>query len=463
MRNGYRREWLCLLVALGACKRTPVPSVAVTDASTEAAIRKTVAAATRPSEKTQILKLLWKWVAAQSNGDFAQYRTLYSADFQVVDRAHKRPRTVKGATWLKRQRRLFSKVQTVATRDEKAQVAGDHGEVRFFKTMDSGTYHEEGERLLVLQRGSEGWQITREEILSNKVDPSRGTGMEEMAYALVWEDDVVLVDDVSDGWIAGQPRLRDSENGVAVAKVDESTLPVSVLSWKRERLRLIDASLEECEATVTGFEAIAHSEWDMATIRGETGDSDRKTAAKVWEAKHLLVARLSDQEGPCSRPLLARPARLPRGKLYTFERVSDAMETTGTDLFNDLPDVAKLTADVKSESPDWDEPPHVFLAHAGKAGFFLSAQNLGPASCGEPGFYADALWHSPRGRAKGNWELLLEPEANKARSYEFIFDDGTGKLRFVYTGDLRMGVLVWEDGRFVLGQELEVPYLDCRC
>jgi hypothetical protein len=26
-----------------------------------------------------------------------------------------------------------------------------------------------------------------------------------------------------------------------------------------------------------------------------------------------------------------------------------------------------------------------------------------------------------------------------------------------------MGVLVWEDGRFVLGQELEVPYLDCRC
>jgi hypothetical protein len=45
-----------------------------------------------------------------------------------------------------------------------------------------------------------------------------------MAYALVWGDDVVLADDVSDGWIAGRPRLRDSESSVAVAKVDESTL-----------------------------------------------------------------------------------------------------------------------------------------------------------------------------------------------------------------------------------------------
>jgi ketosteroid isomerase-like protein len=463
MRNGCRLKCLCLLIALGACKRTPVQTVAAPSAATATATSKSVTAPTRDSEETEIRKFLWGWVAAQNNGDFARYRAQYAPEFEGVVRVGKHARKVKAAAWMKEQQRLFAKVQTVATRDEKVQATGDHGEIRFWRTVDSGTYHEESERLLVLERGADGWRITREEMLSSKVDPSRGSAMEEMAYALIWEDDVVLADNAGDDWVVGQPRLRDSESSVAVARVDESRMPASLLRWKRERLRLINASLEECEATVTGFEVIAHSEWDMGTIRAETGKSDRKTAAKVWEAKHLLVAKLGNEEGQCTRARLARPTRLPRGKLYAFEQADETVESAANDLFNGLPDVAKWTAAVKSESPEWDQPPRILLAKAGKAGFFLSAQNLGPPGCGEPGFYADAIWRSPNGHAKGKWELVRSPEEGKASSHEFIFDDGTGKLRIVYSADLRMGVLQWEDGTVTVDQELEVPYLDCRC
>jgi hypothetical protein len=364
---------------------------------------------------------------------------------------------------MKGQRRFFTKPQIVKTRDEKPQVTGEHAEIHFVRSVDSGTYYEESERLLVVHREGEGWHITREEVLSSKVDASRGSAMEEMAYALIWDGDVVLADNAGDAWVAGRPRLRDADSSVAVAKVDEKMLPASLMRWKHERLRLINAALEECTATVTGFEVIAHSELDMSNIRAETGDNDRKTTAKVWEAKHLLVATLGDEEGQCNQALLARPARLPRGKVLAFEKASDEVESVAIDLFDKLPAVAKLTAEVKVESPDWDESPKVFLAKAGKVGFFLSARNLGPAGCSEPGFYADAIWLSPNARDKTKWELVRLPEEGKASSHEMIFDDGTGKLRIVYTGDMRMGVLQWEDGKFTVDQELEVPYNDCRC
>lgn len=469
------RGYLLLLIAVSACKRAPEPA-ATTPTGTVATIQtdpKPDAGPSRsaePAEDTQLRKFLWNWVTAQNDGDFSSYRAKYAAQFEAVIRTGKRARTVKSTAWMKAQQLLFAKPQTVVTYDEKFQATGDHGEIRLVRTVDSGTYHEQSERLLAVGRDAEGWHIVREEVLSNAIDPSQGSAVDQMAYALIWDGDVVLADDVGDAWVAGRPHLREPESGVAVAKAEETALPPIVRVWKREPLRLIDAQLNECQATVIGFEIIAHSEWDMGTIRGETGDNDRKAAAKIWGgAKHFLVAKLSSQEGDCKDPLLARPARLPRGKFFGFEDASDAIGETGKKLFNSLPDVIQLTAEVRTESPDWEEDPRVSVGKAGKAGFLLSARNLGPAGCGEPGFYADALWRSPNGRAKGKWELVHGLQSGMAATHELIFDDGTGKLRVVYTGNQRMGVLVCpngEDGKdtaCTVDRELKVPYSDCTC
>jgi hypothetical protein len=176
-----------------------------------------------------------------------------------------------------------------------------------------------------------------------------------------------------------------------------------------------------------------------------------------------LIAKLGDEAGQCANPLVARPARLPAGSFHAFAEADENVTKMAQDLFNGLPSVAQQTADLKAEHPDWDEPPRVSIAHAGKAGFFLSAQNLGPAGCGEPGFYADALWRSPTGRAKGKWDLVRSPDEGRALLPVLIFADGTGALRIVYRGDLRMGVLHVEEGQLVVDRELEIPYLDCRC
>jgi hypothetical protein len=466
MRHASCRRLLCLpmvLAALAGCKRTPAQPALVPDASVPKIANKTLPAPPPPSHEAELRSFLLDWAAAQNSGDFADYQAKYSVEFQGLDHTKKRAPAVKAAAWMKEQQRLFAKPRSVTIRDEQAQATGSDGELRFIRAVDSGTYHEEGERRLLLRREVNGWRITREEVLSSKVDSSRSTGMQEMAYALVWEGDVVLADNVGDAWVVGRPRLRDSESNVAVAKVDEKSLPETLLRWKRERLRLINASLDECQATVTGFEIIAHSEWDIETIRRETANNDRKAVARVWEAKHLLVAKLGDEDGRCEDVLLARPARLPPGKLYPFEKAGDEVERVAQGLFNGLPDVAEQTAEARSQDPDWDDPPRVFLAKAGKAGYFLSAQSPGPVGCGAAGFHADGLWLSPTGRPKSKWELVRSPDRGKALSPEIVFDDGTGTLRIVYQGDLRVGVLRFEEGKLTVDRELEVPYSECRC
>jgi hypothetical protein len=135
-----------VVAAWGGCKRPPAPAVAAHDGGAVSIAGKTVADAARPSREVELRSFLWDWVATQNNGNFAGYRANYSAAFQGLDRTKKRVRVVKAAAWMQGQQRLFAKPQSVTIRDEQTQVAGEDGELRFIRAVDSGTYHEEGWR-----------------------------------------------------------------------------------------------------------------------------------------------------------------------------------------------------------------------------------------------------------------------------------------------------------------------------
>jgi hypothetical protein len=452
------------LLTPAACQKpaaVPAPATVAVDAA-----KPVVAAAPVPPAK----RVFDEWLRAQLYGDFAAYQALYADSFQAVVPSGRRARTVKRAAWMSEHKRKFGKPMTVDVSDTRLWPVGDGFEARFHETWESGTYHEETDKVMTFAQVDGAWRITKEEVSAKQVDAAKGSAMSSMAFLFVWENEPVILSDAADDGTVGRPRMRDDSADTAVKAVDEKRLQSDLRQWKHEKLVLFDEKLEECTTTVTGFEMITVSEWDMGTIESQIEGKRTKAAiaAKVWEGTHQLVARTDGLAGACERPVLARPARLPKLKLHAFEAADDKIATQAAGLLKAIPSVAARAEEAKKNSPDWDDTPRVTVASLGKAGSLVTAA-VGAEDCGGPGYDAVAIWRTEGRDGKGAWHLVRSPKEGDGGddltpllAFD-LDDDGTFEILFRDEIPNRLGLLRWRGEDYAITDVLNIPYSDCRC
>jgi hypothetical protein len=448
------------VLATVACKKHPsAPPTASVSVAADAATAPNPAAPKAPA--TAVLD---DWLGAQNRGDFAAYQSLYAEDFEASLHVAKRARAIKRSPWMAEQKRKFRKPMTVSI--SSSQVSDEGREARFSETWESGTYHEETDKIMRVALVAGAWRITKEEILAKKVDASKGAAMKSMAFLFVWEKQPVIVSEAADDCTVGKTRMSEASD-TAVRPVDENRLSDDARQWKNEKLVLVDERLRECETTVTGFEMISVAEWDRGTIEGqiEGRKSESAVAAKIWEGTHQLVARTGDLSGDCERPVLARPARLPKLRINAFEEAETKLAEKAVAQFKALPEVAKMAAKAKEDNPDWEAQPAVTVASMGKAGSLVTVRVVGEG-CGGPGYYAVAIWHTDKPDGKGAWQLVRSPGDDDQLTPLLAFDlDGDGVMEILYSDEVpnRLGLLRWNGESYFVDQTLKIPYLDCRC
>jgi ketosteroid isomerase-like protein len=446
-------------LATGSCTKKAVAPATPVPGAIDAAPPAVAAPATPPARQA-----LDEWLDAQNRGSFTAYQGLYADDFAAIMHAGNRTRTVARAPWLSEQKRRFRKPMNVTIRALDLAASNDGVQACFDEISESGSRHEETQKRVTFVRLDGGWRIAKEEVLATKVDAAKGTAMSSMAFVFVWGNAPVLMSDADDGWTVGRPRMLEGAD-VAVKAVDEKRLPREILMWKDEKLILIDERLQECEATVLGFQMMTVSEYELDNIEVKGKRTQAALAAEVWKGKHLLVARTSPTSDRCRDMVLARPARLPKLEIHPFTEAEKALAKSASTRLEALPDVVEWAARAKVEHPDWEASPTVSVANLGKAGSLISAAVSGDA-CGGVGYFAVAIWHTSGRPGKDAWHMMRPPQDGDQLEPLLAFDlDGDGTMEILFRDDepVRFGLLRWNGKDYAVSEKLEIPYDGCHC
>ena len=156
-----RSMWfLALTVSLIACggEETAAPG--------EAPASKAEAQGGNPVEQ-----VLAQWCAAQTEGDFAAYSSLYADTFQGVKRSRKRKaKTFDQKAWLKDRGKMFKKPLHVDCRAPKVTMGagGETASITFEQYWRSPTYADQGDKRIDLKNTPSGWKLIGEEMLNAK-------------------------------------------------------------------------------------------------------------------------------------------------------------------------------------------------------------------------------------------------------------------------------------------------------
>lgn len=123
--------------------------------------------------EVQVRALVDAWLAAQNDGDFAAYSSLYDRDFIGIKRAGDRMQVLSRDEWLVDRRRMFESEMKVIADNIVIDVGDEKATVRFDQTWSSGSYADFGPKQLAIVRQPSGLRIVREELLSSVVRRSK--------------------------------------------------------------------------------------------------------------------------------------------------------------------------------------------------------------------------------------------------------------------------------------------------
>jgi hypothetical protein len=135
------------------------------------------AAPVRADEATDRAKVVVDaWLAAQNGGKFADYRALYARGFRGVRRSGAVTKRLDLKGWLKDRKRMFAHPMTVSIDKVAFEPVRRGVRVRFVQSFTQGSYHDTGNKELVI----EGGRIVREEMLDSSLAGASGAVCDTM-------------------------------------------------------------------------------------------------------------------------------------------------------------------------------------------------------------------------------------------------------------------------------------------
>ena len=142
------------------------------DSENKEAVEKEEEAEEDDTDSTEVEKdaeaLLDEWLDAQNDQNFANYKTLYGAEFRGVKRVELEEKYFARAAWLVDRQGMFSKSFTVVAKDVKITKQADGAMVvRFEQKWSSANYSDVGTKELVLKVVDGELRIVREEQLNS--------------------------------------------------------------------------------------------------------------------------------------------------------------------------------------------------------------------------------------------------------------------------------------------------------
>jgi len=307
------------------------------------AVRKPTAKALAPAE---VLALVERWKAAQNQGDFAAYQTLYAQKMTGVKRVGARVFRFDRAGWLTDRQRMFKKKMEVSTDKVEVAVAGPSASARFTQTFAQKRFQDVGRKELVVVREGGELRIAREEMLSSTVVGSQAAGAAGIAGTFLMLDGEVLLEEDPGLDFKAAPALDPGDGSAsfrARAAVDRAGVPLAGKSFT-----VYGAGGATCQGTLDRVSVVSGVTPHFGTVAEWHGQaetpalSDAQIAEQVWSSgRTVLVGAVGTCDG-----LIARAGGPP---ILAFEEVRDDKLKTAV-----LASFRKLD--------EWEKTQHEFAA-----------------------------------------------------------------------------------------------------
>jgi hypothetical protein len=402
------------------------------------------AAALTPHEEARAV--LDRWLDAQNQGRFDDYRFYYEETFKGVRRSGVRTATFDRDGWMRDRKRMFEKPMTVAADNVHIFANERSARIVFTQRWSSGKYADTGPKELVLHRRPGGsYGIVREELFASD---NRKPGTLDLnafrQFAFVVDGEVVVTTKPDDGWASGPPILekrgRDSFLFRSRRAVDASKLPSDVTKLSGLAVHLLDNHGIRCEGKLGEF-----------LLRGRAISDVESSADDLWAmSAHTLVARVDGDQKACAGATWARAAALTTPSIASAESPTPELTKRALAAFQALPgsesiqrDLARWSRISGSKSgrsrPWWGRHPpvvRVIRPASGRALLSVSVK-VSEGGCSDGVFsFLWALWEVDDSDA-GHPRLILrnEPDDTKTlRATAAVDVDGDGIPELLFDG-----------------------------
>jgi hypothetical protein len=272
-----------------------------------------------PSDKETVHRLVERWSDAQNQGDFTLYSSFYAEPFSGVRRSGSRVVSFDRAGWLADRQRMFQKPMVVHAEHLRAVSVGTILRVRFTQNWSSGSYHDVGEKELLITREKGELRIAREELLaSRRVDVASLLKRVATLSGMVILHErsavgfVVIADGVPTSWAKGEPSLygKRDDRPVWATLAPSARLPRE-LQVRGTPIHVYDEKGQlVCDATLGPPQIRARMELPRSENSSWSRASAAALAVEAWQdGLPMLVADIVG--AGCARGVLARAANLP--------------------------------------------------------------------------------------------------------------------------------------------------------
>jgi hypothetical protein len=297
-------------------------------------------------EKDAAHALLERWLAAQNDGQFADYEKLYAPDFSGLRTSGKRSVRLDRAGWMADRHRMFQKKMTVSADDVRMRETHGNIWIQFTQKWSSGRYSDVGPKQMFLTRGPNGLLITWEGLMSSALMPSApvlDTGRASpsdpqldprglLRFALLVDGELLVREEPNERWGVGEPRHevrpgQDADLTLTGKAVDANALPAQIKALKGGAVHLMDARGPRCDARIASF-----------VLRGRRVFNSSDDVDETWElSHHNLVAKLDGITKACDGATWARSAELPAPMTVPGSAASEELAKLATAAFVELP------------------------------------------------------------------------------------------------------------------------------
>ena len=351
------------LAALAACPRRSSVSPAASGRVTATVADAATPGGAQPAavaNNAAARALVAQWLAAQNQGDFTAYQGLYATRFEGVRRSGAASRRMDRAGWMRERREMFTRAQRVTAEGVAVAAGPADAVVRFTQTWASGTYHDEGPKVLVLVADGPTLKITREELLRSRVEadadaaPPLAPG--SFLLALPEAPAYLVLPGTPDGALArGAPTLVARDSPVTTREdLDPARLPASVAALLGRAVQLYGPSGPVCTGRL-GAPAVVHrvdvhfgtrQRWEGTFETPHTHPLSAATIARdAWAQGAegaLLTATVDAPAVQCAGARWARLADLPPVAVYARSVADPASAALALARFRTLPAWTRL-------------------------------------------------------------------------------------------------------------------------
>jgi hypothetical protein len=118
--------------------------------------------------KKEIISFLDKWLAAQNTGSYSSYSVMYSERFTGIRQSGSHIYKLNHDVWLEDRKRMFKKKMTVKANNPEIMLSNTTASIKFEQILKSGTYRDNGDKILDLIIENGKLKIIREELLASQ-------------------------------------------------------------------------------------------------------------------------------------------------------------------------------------------------------------------------------------------------------------------------------------------------------